>query len=121
MSHKAAFEALDVTLKDIRRNNNRMGGVTMVLARNFQQTLPVMARRTRVDEMQACLKSSYLWNGIQKLGLTTNMRVHLNSDPSAQQFADNLLQLGNKTPDTPRNRLRIIKVDAWPCKALEGL
>ncbi|GBL80689.1 hypothetical protein AVEN_225339-1 [Araneus ventricosus] len=51
--------------------------------------------------MQACLKSSYLWNGIQRLGLT-NMQVHLNGDPSAQQFADNILQLGNgaNTPDT---------------------
>ncbi|GBN98681.1 hypothetical protein AVEN_205826-1 [Araneus ventricosus] len=51
--------------------------------------------------MQACLKSPYLWNGIQKLGLTTNMRVHLNGDPSAQKFAGNLLQLGDGavTPD----------------------
>ncbi|GBN51355.1 hypothetical protein AVEN_53063-1 [Araneus ventricosus] len=51
--------------------------------------------------MRACLKSPYLWNGIQRLGLTTNMRVRLNGDPSAQQFADNLLKLGNYaiTPD----------------------
>ncbi|GBM96060.1 hypothetical protein AVEN_111452-1 [Araneus ventricosus] len=73
MSYKAAFEALNITLKDIRRNNNRMVGVTMVLAGDFRQTLPVIPRGTRVDEMQACLKSSYLWNGIQRLGLTTNM------------------------------------------------
>ncbi|GBO12162.1 hypothetical protein AVEN_14834-1 [Araneus ventricosus] len=101
MSHKAVFEALDITLKDIRRNNNRMGGVTMVLAGDFRQTLPVIPRGTRADEMQAYLKSSHLWNGIQRLGLTTNMRVHLNGEPSAQQFADNLLQLGNgaMTPD----------------------
>ncbi|GBM18095.1 hypothetical protein AVEN_75517-1 [Araneus ventricosus] len=51
--------------------------------------------------MQACLKSSYLWNGIQSLGLTTNMRVHLSGYPSAQKFADNLFKLGNDaiTPD----------------------
>ncbi|GBL97981.1 hypothetical protein AVEN_126879-1 [Araneus ventricosus] len=30
MFHKAAFEALDVTLKDVRRSNNRMGGVIIV-------------------------------------------------------------------------------------------
>ncbi|GBL80688.1 hypothetical protein AVEN_225338-1 [Araneus ventricosus] len=36
MSHKAAFEAPNVTLKDIRRNSNRMGGVTMMLAGDFQ-------------------------------------------------------------------------------------
>ncbi|GBM44848.1 hypothetical protein AVEN_201093-1 [Araneus ventricosus] len=71
-----------------------MGGVTMVLAGDFRQTLPIIPRGTRADEMQACLKSSYLWNGIQKLGLTTNMRAFLNGDPSTQQFADNLLHLG---------------------------
>ncbi|GBM06759.1 hypothetical protein AVEN_63002-1 [Araneus ventricosus] len=51
--------------------------------------------------MQAGSKYSYLWNSIQRLGLTTNMRGHLNGDPSAQQFVDNLLQLGNGdiTPD----------------------
>ncbi|XP_035205904.1 ATP-dependent DNA helicase PIF1-like [Stegodyphus dumicola] len=95
MSHKAAFEALDVTMKDLRRNNDRMGGVVMVLAGDFRQTLPVIPRGTRADEMQACIKSSYIWNGIQTLGLSTNIRVHLNGDPSAQQFADNLLKLGN--------------------------
>ena len=95
MFHKAAFEALDITLKDIRRNNNIMGGVAVVLAGGFRQTLPVILRGTRADEMQACLKSSYIWNDIQILRLTTNMRIHVNGDPSAQEFADTLLQLGN--------------------------
>ncbi|GBN52272.1 hypothetical protein AVEN_161644-1 [Araneus ventricosus] len=78
-----------------------MGGVTMVLAGDFRQTLPVIPRGTKANEMQACLKSSYLWNGIQKLRLTTNTRIFLNGDPSVQQFADNLLHLGNgaNTPD----------------------
>ncbi|GBL96709.1 hypothetical protein AVEN_111846-1 [Araneus ventricosus] len=73
----------------------------MVLAGDFRHTLPVILHGTRADEMQVCLESSYLWNDIQKLGLTTNMRVHINGYPSAQQFADSLLQLGNGaiTPD----------------------
>ncbi|GBM41020.1 hypothetical protein AVEN_180928-1 [Araneus ventricosus] len=101
MSHKSAFEALDVTLKDTKLNNNRMGGIAMVLAGDFRKTLLVITRGTRSDERQMCLKSSYLWNSIQTLGLTTIRRVHLNGDPSAQQFADTLLQLGNGaiTPD----------------------
>ncbi|GBL72583.1 hypothetical protein AVEN_127850-1 [Araneus ventricosus] len=82
-------------VKDIRLNNNIMEGTIMVLAGDFRQTLAVTPRGTRADEIQACLKSSYLWNDIQILGLTTNMRVHLKGDPSPQQFADNLLQLRN--------------------------
>lgn len=73
MSHKAAFQALDVTLKDLKRNNERMGEVTMGLAGDFRQTLPVIPRGTRVDEIQACVKSSYIWKGIQRLRLSTNM------------------------------------------------
>ncbi|GBN97891.1 hypothetical protein AVEN_19208-1 [Araneus ventricosus] len=101
MSHKAAFEALYVTLKDIRHKNNTMGGMTMVLAGDFRQTLPVIPRGTRADKIQACLKSANLWYGIQRLGPRTRMRFHLNGDPSSQQFADNLLKLGNGaiTPD----------------------
>ena len=60
MSHKAAFEALDITLKDIRRNNNIMGGVTVVLAGDFRQTHPVISRGTRAYEMKGCLKMSYI-------------------------------------------------------------
>ncbi|GBL88582.1 hypothetical protein AVEN_195594-1 [Araneus ventricosus] len=45
--------------------------------------------------MQVFLNYSYLWNGIRRLGLTTNIRVHFNGDPSAQQFTDSLLKLGN--------------------------
>lgn len=97
MSHKAAFEALDLTLKDIRHNNDAMGGVTVVLAGDFRQTFPVIPRYTRADEIQACLKSSYIWNTVQILRLTTNIRVHINGDPSDQEFADSLLQIGNGT------------------------
>ncbi|GBM82040.1 hypothetical protein AVEN_56184-1 [Araneus ventricosus] len=52
--------------------------------------------------MQACLKSSYLWNGIQRLGLPTTMRVHLNGDPSPEKFTDTPLKLRNSviTPDS---------------------
>ncbi|GBM53351.1 hypothetical protein AVEN_165029-1 [Araneus ventricosus] len=101
MSNKAAFETLNVTLKDIRNNNNAIGCITMVLDGDIRQTLRVIPRGTGADEMQACLKSSYLWEGIQRLGLTTNMRLNINGDPSAQKFADNLIQQGNGsiTPD----------------------
>ncbi|GBM04996.1 hypothetical protein AVEN_60200-1 [Araneus ventricosus] len=99
MSHKAAFEALDVMLKDIRHNNNIMGDITIMLTGVFRQALPVTPRRTRAEEMHVFLKSSNLSNGIQRFGLTTNMRVYFNGDPSAQQFADNLLGNGAISPD----------------------
>jgi ATP-dependent DNA helicase PIF1 len=113
MSHKGAFEALDRSLQDLRHNNSLMGGLTVLLAGDFRQTLPVIPRGTRADEVKACLKSSYLWPKVStanyhyaelqytyifqvlRLSLTRNMRVHLTGDENAAQFAKQLLQLGN--------------------------
>lgn len=47
------------------------------------------------DEINACLKSSYLWKYVKKIKLTTNMRVHLLNDSTAQQFSQQLLKIGD--------------------------
>ena len=95
MSHKAAFEAVNATLQDIRADKSIMGGVTFVIAGDFRQTLPIIPRGTRADEVKACVKKSYLWPHVQKLTLFTNMRVHVHGDQTAGEFATNLLQLGD--------------------------
>ena len=97
MSHKGAFQALDKTLQDIKGNKTIMGGITFVMAGDFRQTLPVIPRGTRADEVKASVKSSYLWNSIKKLNLSTNMRVHLHGDQHAGLFAKRLLDIGNGT------------------------
>nr|XP_042911034.1 uncharacterized protein LOC122272068 [Parasteatoda tepidariorum] len=95
MSHKAALEVLDITMQDLLKNNKCMGGVTLVLSGDFCQTLPVIQRGTNADEIHACIKSSYIWTNVQRLRLKTNMRVHLTGQVFAQEFANNLLRLGN--------------------------
>jgi ATP-dependent DNA helicase PIF1 len=60
MVHKRSLEALDRTLKDLRNNNRRFGGAMILLAGDFRQTLPVIPKSTAADELNACLKSSYL-------------------------------------------------------------
>ncbi|XP_077283185.1 ATP-dependent DNA helicase Pif1-like [Arctopsyche grandis] len=94
MAHKYGLEALDRTLKDIRNNNELMGGIVVVLAGDFRQTLPVVPRGTMADEIKACLKSSQLWNKINILQLKTNMRVHLFGDLSSGEFAQTQLDIG---------------------------
>jgi ATP-dependent DNA helicase PIF1 len=44
MAHRKALEALDVTLKDLRGNNNLMRGALLLLCGDFRQTLPVITR-----------------------------------------------------------------------------
>ncbi|KIH67432.1 hypothetical protein ANCDUO_02239 [Ancylostoma duodenale] len=96
MAHKKAHEALDRMLQDIRGNNHLMGGIAVVLAGDFRQTMPVIPRSTPADELSACLKASHIWRHVHKLTLTTNMRVHLRGDVTAQRFAQRLLLLGER-------------------------
>lgn len=106
MAHKQAMEALDRTLRDLRSNDDIMGGVTVVLAGDFRQTLPVLPRSTPADELNACLKASQLWRYVRKLSLTINMRVHLLNDKSAGWFSEQLLALGDgKLPIEPKTGL----------------
>uniref|UniRef100_UPI00358F85D7 ATP-dependent DNA helicase pif1-like n=1 Tax=Myxine glutinosa TaxID=7769 RepID=UPI00358F85D7 len=101
MSHRLAFEALVRTLQDLRGNTKIMGGVTLLLSGDFRQTLPVIPKGTAADELRACLKESYIWRRVEKLHLSTNVRVALNRDVSAGQFPKVLLQLGNgRLPET---------------------
>ena len=95
MAHKGAIEALDRTLQDLRDSTSPMGGTTVLLAGDFRQTLPVIPRGTRADEVPACLKSSPLWRSFAQLSLTTNMRVSLSGDPDMVTFASSLMDIGN--------------------------
>ncbi|XP_074114110.1 ATP-dependent DNA helicase pif1-like [Cotesia typhae] len=95
MAHKKGVEALNQTLQDIREDNRLMGGLTILLAGDFRQTLPVVPRGTRADEIKACLKSSILWPNIKVLSLKVNMRVCLQNDLRAKEFSELLIDIGN--------------------------
>lgn len=94
MANKKAFEALNNTMQDIKNNKKLMGGIVLLLAGDFRQTLPIVMRATHADEVNASLKSSYLWKYIHKLSLTINMRIQLQQLNYSQQFANQLLQIG---------------------------
>ena len=120
MSHKGAFEAVDKTLRDLHKNDRVMGGVTVLLAGDFRQILPVVPRGTMADEMSACLKNSVLWQDIQCLKLTTNMRVHLHGDAEAGRFASKLLEIGNgNLPLDSEQQLHHITVGIMVASAIE--
>ncbi|XP_062714405.1 uncharacterized protein LOC115261339 [Aedes albopictus] len=104
MAHKKALEALDATLKDIRGNNNLMGGAVLLLCGDFRQTLPVIPKSTPADEIYACLKYSSVWKFVVKTTLKQNMRVHL-GDEHAETFANKLLAIGEGRVATGSNGL----------------
>jgi ATP-dependent DNA helicase PIF1 len=65
-ANKKSLEALDCTLQDLRKNQNRFGGAMILLASDFRQTLPVISRSTPADKLSACLKSSIFWKDVIK-------------------------------------------------------
>ncbi|GFT69120.1 ATP-dependent DNA helicase [Trichonephila clavipes] len=109
MRHRNAFHALDKTLQDLRGSSSIMGGATVVLIGDFRQTLPIVTRGTPADQINACLKNSYLWHHGEKFSLTTNRRSHIQGDLFAGQFTNKLIQIGDgKVPDDPSTGLIIM-------------
>ncbi|XP_029652736.1 ATP-dependent DNA helicase PIF1-like [Octopus sinensis] len=96
MSHKVSFEALDMSLQVLRQNTRLMGGATVLFAGDFRQTLPVVPKGTRADEVNASIKSSYIWSRVQKLRLTTSMKVQF-IVMMQTTFSKQLLDVGNGT------------------------
>ena len=97
MANKNGLRALDNTLRELRPNRGTMGGVLLLLAGDFRQTLPIIPKGTPADEIDACLKSSYLWREVRSYRFTTNMRARLQNDPTFGEFANTLLSIGNGT------------------------
>ena len=95
MIHKNALYAIDKTLQDLRRNRRLMGGVPVLLAGDFRQTLPIISKGTPADEVSACLRKSDFWKNVESRRLTTNMRARLQNAPTIAEFSRTLLAIGN--------------------------
>jgi len=94
MQHRYAAETVDRTCRDLLSTPDRpFGGITVVFGGDFQQILPVVRNGSRADIVFASLLRSKLWDGIQVLKLTRNMR--LVNDPDAQIFSSWLLDIGH--------------------------
>jgi len=86
---------VDRTLEHIWKNKTLIGRVVKI-AGDFGQTLSVELRDKMSDELNAYPQNSTLWKAIQKLKLTSNMKVILHSDISAGLICTNVLSLGKE-------------------------
>ena len=117
MLHHYNLDALERFLRALMQNESIFGGKLVVICGDFRQILPVIPRGSRADIIQACLKSSALWNHVTKLRLTINMRVQrmLLENPTEenrvylQEYSDWLLSVGEGTVPTVRDN--IIQLD----------
>ncbi|KAL3643546.1 hypothetical protein CASFOL_014361 [Castilleja foliolosa] len=107
MMSKYCFEALDRTLRDIMKVNDRanfdkpFGGKTIVFGGDFRQILPVIPKGSRQDVVNATINASYIWRNCEVLRLTKNMRLQSmgSSDESVQltKFAEWIAKIGDGT------------------------
>lgn len=100
MMQRHCFEALDRTLRDIREIDRFFGGVTMLLAGDFRQVLPVIPRPGRGAIVEACITGAPFWPVVTKLSLTRNMRLErpgMSAEQRARvaEFARWLLDVGD--------------------------
>ena len=78
-------------MQDLNGNDKLFGGAILLLSGDFRQTLPVIPRSTYADEINACLKQSFLWRSVETVRLTINMRIQLQNDLSAQIFSEHTM------------------------------
>lgn len=123
MVHKHAFEALDISLKDVMSTYSNadsvFGGKVIVFGGDFRQTFPVVSRGSCSDIVHSARNASYVWNSIQVLTLTKNM--HLHSSQSEQDkieianFSNWLLKFGEGKLSEPNDGYANIEI---PCELL---
>ena len=95
MTNKLAFEALDHMLQDLTGKDQPIGGMCMLLCGDFRQILPVIQGGTRGNIVDSCLKKTFLWEHVMVKHLHTNIRMHLHGDEAADEFAGQLLAIGD--------------------------
>ncbi|GBN03352.1 hypothetical protein AVEN_268063-1 [Araneus ventricosus] len=121
MIHKHGIEAVNRSLQDFRGNKDLIGGMIVVLAGDFRQTLPVIPRGPMADEIKVCLKSSYLWKQVKIMKITTNMRIQ-NNCQNSQNFFEYLLKIGDGQEATTKNGKIRLSIESWKiCPRLENL
>ena len=68
--HKHFLEDLDDKLRDLKGTNLPFGGVSVILAGDFKQTLPIITRSHQLAQVEVFIKNSSLWTylKVQKIG-----------------------------------------------------
>ena len=76
--HVSYYTDLDEFLQDLMENDHPFGGISVVLAGDFKQTLPIVRKANQLAQIRACIKnSSRIWDlfASNQYYLTKNMRL----------------------------------------------
>lgn len=59
MTYQKALEAFNLTLQDLRNNQDIMGGVLLVLAGDIWQIFPVIPKSRDIYQTRACQNNNF--------------------------------------------------------------
>ncbi len=105
MSHKL-LDLLDRLLQDLMKNDQPMGGKTVLLLYDFRQLLPVVPGKGRPEVVSETVINSKVWHLFEELTLKHNMRVqkiieqHPEHEAALRQHEQWLLDIGTGTAPT---------------------
>ncbi len=69
-------EAVDRTFQDVCNSDRPFGGRCVVFGGDFKQILPVVVKGNQAQIVGTSMQRSVLWQQIQVLKLTQNMRLN---------------------------------------------
>ena len=94
MQHKYNLTAVHFSLCDIMGTGTEsdiFGGIPIVFGGDFAQTLPIVPRGNRAQQVDASLRNAFFWPQLTVLHLTQNMRIH--AGPENERFSQWLARM----------------------------
>lgn len=90
------------TLQDLHGNDLAFGGITIRFAGDWRQILSAERHGSRLQILDAILKSSHPWKRVPVLRLTKNLRVALTGELTS--FSNYLLSIGDGAQDVDESK-----------------
>ncbi|MBW0471262.1 hypothetical protein O181_010977 [Austropuccinia psidii MF-1] len=97
MQHRHAVEAVNRSLRDLRKCEKPFGGISVLFSGDFRQILPIVKHGGIYEQASFCIKRSYIWGMLTKKFLHENLRLRLaphDGDSKLKRFGRWLCGLG---------------------------
>ena len=108
LMNRRDFETVDRSLRDLLNSEEVFGGIPVVCSGDFRQLLPVVKGGTAANIVDACLLNSPLWPTFDVFHLRENLRLTLQGDEQAGEYAEFLLALGEgRLPEDEEGRITL--------------
>ena len=110
MGNRQIYETLDRSFKDLLKNDLPFGDKLILFSGDWAQCLPVVQGADRANIVAQTMKASPLWDHVQILHLTENMRVK-NAGQDDIDYAQYLLNVAHGKVEThPEIEENMIKI-----------